>query len=136
MNFEHANITVKNIETATKFIQLAFPEAAIRGGGDRAQGGFWRHVGTAEHYIALQQEAEPKVSNRTPYTDNGINHVGFVVENVDDVKQRLQDGGYAANDMGVSEEGRTSIYVFDDTGIEWEFVQYHSDDNSVKNHYE
>ncbi len=135
MNLEHANITVNSIDAATRFLQIAFPEVKVRGEGPRQQGGFWRHIGTENHYIALQQEETPTDSNRTVYVDNGINHIGFVVANVEAVRQRLENGGYKGNAMGVEETGRTSIYFYDDTGIEWEFVQYHSDDIAIKNSY-
>jgi catechol 2,3-dioxygenase-like lactoylglutathione lyase family enzyme len=136
MNLEHANVTVSDIEEATRFLQVAFPSAKVRGGGPRVAGGFWRHIGSDDNYIALQQEEQATVSNRTTYTDVGINHLGFVVNDVNGVVNRLNAAGYQGNDMGVEEGGRTSVYYYDKTGNEWEFVEYHSDITNIKNNYE
>jgi hypothetical protein len=75
------------------------------------------------------------VSSRRDYYDLGINHVGFVVEDLAVITQRLLALGYRKNDMGVENEGRHSEYFVDDSGIEWELVEYKSDDPSVRNDY-
>jgi catechol 2,3-dioxygenase-like lactoylglutathione lyase family enzyme len=135
MQLEHINVTVTDIEEATRFLTLVYPDSKIRGEGPRQQGGSWRHVGNDNAYIALQQETEPQRSNRVAYTDLGINHLGFVVDDLAAVVERLTQAGYQSNEMGVEEAGRTSTYFYDHSGIEWEFVEYHSDDFEVKNNY-
>ncbi|MDX1341902.1 MAG: VOC family protein [Reinekea sp.] len=135
MNIEHTNMTVRNIDATTRFLRAVYPDIKIRGKGPRQNGGIWQHVGTQTHYIALQQDPEPSVSSRRDYYDLGINHVGFVVEDLAVITQRLLALGYRKNDMGVENEGRHSEYFVDDSGIEWELVEYKSDDPSVRNDY-
>lgn len=137
MKLEHANITVPDIDQATEFLMTAFPDAEVRGGGVKASTGrVWRHVGNQETYIALQQEVEVSESNRRDYIDNGVNHLGFVVDDVNRVSNALKAAGYKISIGGVDEEGRTSAYFYDNAGFEWEFVEYHSADNAIKNNYQ
>ncbi len=135
MFIEHANITVNDIDRATQFLVTAFPSLQIRGQGPRAHGGLWRHLGTEQSYIALQQEAQPHHSEHQTYQHIGINHLCFVVSDIQSLSQRLISAGYQINDAGVEEQGRTSVYFHDDSAIEWEFVQYHSDDARIRNNY-
>jgi len=134
MYLEHANLTVPDIEAATSFLQTAFPEFSIRGGGDRATGR-WQHVGTDETYLALQQETEQRADPRTPYVHDGVNHLGFVVDDVTSLTQRLLQAGYRENDLSEHHPARIRRYFFDSAGMEWEFVEYLSDDRSERNAY-
>ncbi len=137
MKLEHANINVPDIEAATAFLLAAFPKAYVRGEGKRAfSDGIWRHVGTDDSYIALQQENKPSKSNQRTYIDNGVNHLGFEVDDIEALKERLLAKQYQMNNMGVDEEGRTSAYFYDSAGNEWEFVEYHTDQLEVRNNYE
>lgn len=135
MNIEHANVTVADIEEATRFLTLVYPSIKIRGEGARQTGGSWRHVGTDDSYIALQQEAEANYSQRESYVQIGLNHLGFIVSDLKGVIDRLTEAGYTTNEMGDNQAGRSSVYYYDASGNEWEFVQYHSDDVSVRNVY-
>lgn len=136
MNIEHINITVVDIDEATRFLTTIFPSAAVRGEGTRDNGGLWRHVGSDTRYVALQCEPRANQSNRQNYVDLGINHAAFVVSDIASVTQRLNDAGYKASDMNAEEAGRTAYYYYDGSGHEWELVQYHSDDMAVRNAYE
>lgn len=136
MKLEHANITVTSIERTRAFLQLAMPEIRIRGGGPRVQGGYWQHIGTDDSYIALQEEAQSNHSNRQAYIDIGTNHLGITVDDIQGVCQRLAANGYKRSEYGVEEAGRTSVYFYDADGLEWEFVQYHSNDIALSNSYE
>ena len=135
MRIEHVNVTVTDIEEATRFLVLVEPEYHVRGEGIKQSGGWWRHVGTDDSYIALQQEAISNQSSRVSYNDIGFNHLGFVVKDIQGVVGRLTAAGYESNDMGVAEKGRTSAYFYDKSGNEWEFVEYHSEDTQVTNNY-
>lgn len=134
MYLEHANLTVPSIEAATRFLQTAFPEFQIRGGGDRTTGR-WQHVGTDVTYLALQQEAEHRPDPRTPYVHDGVHHLGFVVDDVDGLAQRLTQAGYRENALSEHHPARIRRYFFDSAGMEWEFVQYLTDDLAERNAY-
>lgn len=134
MYLEHANLTVPDIEAARRFLQTALPEFQIRGGGDRATGR-WQHVGTETTYLALQQEREHRPDPRTAYVHDGVHHLGFVVDDVLSLAQRLRKAGYRENPMSEDHPARIRRYFFDSAGMEWEFVQYLSDDPAQRNAY-
>ncbi|WP_428772960.1 VOC family protein [Vibrio sp.] len=133
---EHANITVSNLEQTLQFIQTALPEFKIRHQGKNDQR--WCHIGTDSSYLAIQEQgpADKPPGQSTPYYDIGINHIGIVVEDVSEIEQRLLKQGYRQNPQGADETFRRRIYFFDSDGIEWEFIQYFSDDANERNLYE
>ena len=81
MRLEHANLSVRDADAMTRFLQVIAPDFRVRGEGLDAQGRPWRHVGNDEFYIALQTVMEG--DTRTPYGDTpGLNHLGWEVESV------------------------------------------------------
>ena len=132
---EHANITVRDMEKAVKFITTALPEFHVRG-RDRSERHAWLHVGTDETYIALTHSPDAERGKRVAYRDLGINHVGIVVEDVDAVVARLQAAGYRQDTEPEVSRWRKRFYFLDDDHLQWEFIQYLTDDPSEKNHYE
>ena len=131
---EHANITVINIDDAVQFIQTAIPEFKVRHRGETQYR--WCHIGTDNSYIALQEMVAREQTDRAPYLDVGINHIGLVVDDVDQVKQRLLSDGYQQNDIGEENPYRKRVYFYDRSGVEWEFIQYLTQDATKKNSYE
>ncbi len=132
---EHANITVNDIGEAIRFLSTAFPHFKERGGGKTAQGARWVHFGTDSSYIALQGVVNEKEQNRTPYDEFGVNHLGYVVDDVDSIKQRLQEAGYKEGLVPEPHPHRKRIYFYDRSGFEWEFVQYYSENPAERNDY-
>lgn len=130
---EHANITVKNIDESVKFFQTAFPEMKIRGGGE-GNNGPWIHIGTDVTYFALNEDYNQHESVKN-YSSTGINHIGFVVQNVDQVAERLLGAGYERSYPKQIQQFRIRDYFLDKDGNEYEFVQYHSDEMSERNDY-
>ncbi|MEO2005915.1 MAG: VOC family protein, partial [Candidatus Poribacteria bacterium] len=95
---EHANITVPDLDDAMAFLTTAFPDFHIRGRGvaDTDSGPKqWLHLGTDTTYIALEQHATPTDCGRSPYRDNGVNHLAFVVDDIDGLIERLRGAGYS-----------------------------------------
>ena len=133
---EHANITVSSIDEAETFLKLAFPEFSERGAGQSDQKR-WVHFGTEETYIALEEMTNETTSERAPYQDNGINHIGFVVEDVEAIASRMGRAGFHQGEIHVEGEGpyRKRIYIFDGVGNEWEFVEYLTEDDAKRNVY-
>jgi hypothetical protein len=66
----------------------------------------------------------------------GFNHVGFVVNDLAEVIQRLQDVGYKTGDLAEEIDYRQRTYIFDENGVEWEFVQYLSEEPEKANVYQ
>lgn len=131
---EHANITVSNIDDAVQFIQTAIPEFKER---HRGQTNYrWCHIGTDDSYIALQEVVAREQTDRSPYLDVGINHIGIVVDDVDRVQKRLLAAGYEQNDIGEDNPFRKRVYFYDASGVEWEFIEYLTHNAENKNRYE
>ena len=70
------------------------------------------------------------------YSEFGVNHIGFVVDDLDGIDQRLQSKGYPS-DSAFQEEGefRRRHYYKDGNGMEWEFVEYLSEEVALRNNY-
>jgi catechol 2,3-dioxygenase-like lactoylglutathione lyase family enzyme len=139
MKLEHANITVQSIEEAKKFLGLAFPGFQVRGQGLLADGqGSWTHFGNDDTYIALQQNGNHSPHSGTTYTNDGINHMGFVVDDMAELVERMGSGGYEPTDASSLDDHpyRRRAYFMDNNGFEWEFVEYLSAIPAEKNMYE
>lgn len=134
MYLEHANITVNNLQEAIKFFQTAFPHFKIRGGGNAMRE--WVHLGDDETYIALGQAKEIPAKVEKNYDKAGINHIGFVVENVEEIANNLLKNGYQRDYPKAIEQFRIRDYFADNDGNQYEFVQYLSDQPEERNSYE
>ncbi len=137
---EHANITVGSTDEAMRFLGTAFPEFRVRGQGFLAGGestGRWTHFGTDETYLALQENAVPSGRSDVTYTNDGINHLGFVIEGMDALVERMADEGYHPTDASAMEGHpyRRRAYFKDQNGFEWEFVEYLTDNPAERNQY-
>ncbi|MEX1001383.1 MAG: VOC family protein [Crocinitomicaceae bacterium] len=133
MYLEHANITVNNLKEGIHFFKTAFPNFEIRGKGE-SNGRKWVHLGTQETYIAINEAVEPLKIEKN-YSSSGINHLGFVVADVDEVADRLLAAGYERDYPKQTEEFRIRDYFVDKDGNEYEFVQYLSENPLEKNKY-
>ena len=137
---EHANVTVESIEEAKRFLGTAFPDFFVRGSGylhGNADLGNWIHFGNEESYLALQQNQTHNNRAGTPYANDGINHLGFVIDDMQGLLGRMSLGGYEPTPASALESHphRRRAYFFDGNGFEWEFVQYLSDNVGEKNDY-
>ena len=130
---EHANITVNDLQEAIKFFQTAFPHFKIRGGGDGMRE--WIHLGDDDTYIAINQAKQNDLKADKNYAKIGINHLGFVVQNVEKIANNLLSNGYKRDFPKEVEQFRIRDYFADADGNQYEFVQYLSDKPEEKNSY-
>ena len=135
--FDHVNLTVVDIERATEFLTLAFPDFRVRGGGESDHGDRhdkWIHLGTDDLYVCLNETTEVRKVARNGTEETGLNHVGFIVDDVDDLLHKYEALGLkcAPTDETPS---RKRLYVTDHDALTWEFVEYLSDDPAVRNDY-
>lgn len=132
---EHANISVRDIKGMVCFLQTAFPEFRVRGEGVSQDGTRWMHVGTGETYIALSQSRlEP--GSFHPYSGvPGVNHLAYVVDDVEALRQRMVAAGYKDSTPPNMHPHRKRQYFYDPEGNDWEFVQYLSNDPAEHNDY-
>ena len=133
---EHANITVGDLNSAVKFFTTAFPHFKIRGGGGGNGERKWIHLGDDETFLAINEAMEDAIQSSQNYTTKGFNHLGFVVNNVEEIAEKLLAAGYKRNYSKQIQQFRIRDYFLDDDGNEYEFVQYLSDKIEERNSYE
>jgi catechol 2,3-dioxygenase-like lactoylglutathione lyase family enzyme len=130
---EHANMTVRNLDEAIRFLTTAIPEFTVRHRG-MADGYEWAHVGTDQTYIAISEDPEAGHTHEA-YDELGVNHIGFVVENADLVAKALNQAGFEEGIRVDPHPYRKRIYFYDQDGNEWEFVEYFTDEAALRNQY-
>jgi catechol 2,3-dioxygenase-like lactoylglutathione lyase family enzyme len=120
---EHVNITVSDPEKTATLLCTLF-DWHIRWHGDAKNGGTTYHVGSADSYVAVYAEnSEDKPSYDSYHTCGGLNHIGVVVDDLDEVEQRVRTAGFTPHSHADYEPGKR--FYFDDTdGIEFEVVSY------------
>jgi catechol 2,3-dioxygenase-like lactoylglutathione lyase family enzyme len=140
---EHANITVSDLDRAIEFFAIALPDFEVRKRwviDDKE----WAHVGTDTSYIAIntptnkKRFAAPKLAKLIDRITGGFNHVGFVVDDVKEVHQRILEAGFSRgynNGNIIEHPSRRSVYMLDDDGNEFEFMQYLTDEVAERNSY-
>lgn len=134
---EHANLVVTSIEPTLKFLQAAFPEWQVRGEGAGDWNGKprrWLHVGDDEFYITLNDNGEGAQRDLDGHAP-GLAHIGFEVSSLDEVIDRLTGAGYEIDLVGAPHPYRRNVYYIDPEGLEFEFVEYLSDNPEEKNRY-
>ena len=136
VRLEHANLTVRDIDGMIRFLQTAFPEFQVRGEGRNQNGTRWVHIGAKETYIALNQaNAEPEKRWRPYQGLPGVNHLGYEVDDVEALRDRLQAAGYKDSTPPNAHPHRKRLYFYDPEGNDWEFVQYLSPDPAERHDY-
>jgi catechol-2,3-dioxygenase len=137
IRLEHVNLVVKDIHATLDFIQTAFPDWKIRGQGENEWYGKkrnWLHVGTDDYYLTLNDGAQGQNRDLKSH-DPGLAHIGFCVENVENISSRLQAKGYEVTTIGGDHPYRKTLYFIDPAGFEFEFIQYFSKKPEEKNMY-
>jgi len=121
MHLEHVNVTVADVERSSAFYADLL-DLHIRWKGESADGKRVIHVGDNRSYLALF-EARKAGQPVQDYDAVGINHYGFVVDDLDAALARLRTLGYEPHGEFDYEPGRRA-YFFDPDGLEVELVQY------------
>jgi catechol 2,3-dioxygenase-like lactoylglutathione lyase family enzyme len=121
MRLEHVNLTVRDLDRAVAFYTDLL-DLRVRWKGPIGDGRRGAHVGDDEAYIALFEAGR---DGEVPfdYSAPGFNHLGFVVDDLDEVLRRLDDMGVAVHLDMTYEPGR-HVYCFDPEGHEVELVAY------------
>ena len=133
---EHANLCVSDIDGMIKFLQTALPDFFIRHDETDNDGDRWVHIGNEKTYIALNNSTQKKSSDWTPYSGKpGVNHLGYMVDSVKQVRSRLLAAGYIESTVENNHPFRKRLYFHDSEGRDWEFVEYLSENLEEKNNY-
>ncbi|MHC5023127.1 MAG: VOC family protein [Planctomycetota bacterium] len=123
MFLEHVNLTVSDLDRSVDFysrllgLRIRWQRAASEDLPAAA------HVGDERHYIAMFQAAPGTSAPSADYEAVGLNHFGFVVDDLDAARARLLDLGVNPHSEADYEPGRR-LYFFDPDGIEVELVEY------------
>ena len=137
VQLEHANIHVRDVDAIIDFLGTAFPSFYVRHDSGRDDCERWVHFGNDYVYLAINKATKPAVEAWQPYSGKpGVNHLGFVVDDVQALRQRLLDAGYQETTIANDHPARKRIYFNDPEGNDWEFLQYFSDDVAQRNDYE
>lgn len=134
---EHANICVHDIDSLVLFLQVAFPDFHVRHDGINVKGQRWVHIGTDETYVALTEANEDEPPRGRPYSGRpGLNHLAYVVDDVESLRARLLEAGYQESTPPNNHPHRRRVYFYDPAGNDWEFVEYLSDDPNERHDYD
>ena len=120
---EHVNITVSDPDKTAKRLCDLFGWR-IRWQGDAIHGGRTIHVGSKSSYVAVYTRgarAEAEVDSYS--TRGGLNHIGVLVADLDQVEAKVRDAGLEPHSHADYEPGRR-FYFHDDDGLEFEVVSY------------
>ena len=133
---EHLNVTLTDLDRATRALQAIVPKWSVRGAGtwdDGADGTHaWRHVGDDFQYLSLY-ETPP---GRQLRAAGAFNHLALVVDDLDAALQRLHALDIPLDHIGGSTAHRRSAYVMiEPERLQIELVAYDSDVPSERNVY-
>ncbi len=119
---EHANVTVSDpMRTARLMVDLFGWH--IRWQGPSALGGGTVHVGSEISYLALYTRDGPRTDPATFRRGRPLNHVGILVDDLEEVEARVTAAGLVPFNHGDYDPGHR-FYFFDPDGIEYEVVSY------------
>jgi len=119
---EHVNITVRDPERSAKLMRDLFGWT-IRWQGPSLNGGHTIHVGDDQFYLALYTSQGAETPDDAFRKGRPLNHVGIVVDDLDDAERRVVAAGLEPFNHGDYDPGRR-FYFFDFDGTEFELVSY------------
>jgi hypothetical protein len=137
---EHLNVTLTDLDRATRALQAILPHWSVRGTGTWDDGAghtcAWRHVGDDFQYLALYQ-TPPGRTLHASGARSAFNHLGLVVDDIDAALARLREIDIPLDHIGGSTAHRRSAYVvIEPEGLQIELVAYDSAVPGERNVYE
>lgn len=121
MHLEHVNLTVSDLDSSIAFY-CDLLDLKVRWKGPIDTDRIGAHVGDDHCYLALFQATASGTPDHD-YLRPGVNHFGFVVDDLDESRRRLEHLGATVHLTGDYEPGRR-IYFLDPDGHEVELVEY------------
>lgn len=120
---EHVNLTVANPLETAKMLSDVFGWH-IRWQGEAINGGLTVHVGAEATYLALYTRDIALKENEERYERLlGLNHLGVVVDDLDDAEKRVRAAGFTPHQFDDYEPGKR-FYFENQEGLELEVVSY------------
>ncbi|MGB1236713.1 MAG: nuclear transport factor 2 family protein [Pseudomonadales bacterium] len=156
MRVEHANIVVADLAASRDFLSVALPHWCVRGEGlsldganrevtiqqEQMKGGestgnagkkHWLHIGDNTSYLTLNQLQQPSL--RSSGRSAELAHIGIEVDDLDGVIERLGAAGYPLATLSAPHPYRKSGYFFDANDVQYEFIEYLSEQPEQRNLY-
>jgi catechol 2,3-dioxygenase-like lactoylglutathione lyase family enzyme len=121
MFLEHVNMSVADLEQTITFYEKLLG-LQVRWRGTTPSGLPAAHIGDERHYLALFEIGE-RERTEADYGQLGLNHFGFVVDDLDEAKRKLASLDVEPTMEAAYEPGRR-LYFLDPNGVEVELVQY------------
>ena len=121
MRLEHVNLTVTDLDRSIAFYSDLL-DLHVRWKGEIDGGRLGAHVGNDDVYLALFEASAPGEVDHN-YATPGVNHFGFVVDDLAEARQRVERLGASIYHEADYEPGRR-IYFLDPDGYEVELVEY------------
>lgn len=120
---EHVNLTVEDPDAAAAMLCRLF-DWKVRWSGGALNDGYSVHVGGDNSYLALYTSNQSAKGTTSSYEQiGGLNHIGLVVDNLEQLKQRVEAEGMEPYNFGDYEPGHRFYFRLDD-GLEVEVVKY------------
>lgn len=120
---EHINLTVPDPLATADMLRDLFGWQ-IRWQGESIHGGFTVHVGGTHSYVALySHEKQSENSTDSFFRQHGLNHIGVLVENLEEVERKVIKLGLTPHSHADYEPGRR-FYFRDAIGLEIEVISY------------
>jgi predicted enzyme related to lactoylglutathione lyase len=122
---EHLNVTVADPDALSDLLCHLF-DWKIRWQGSAIYGGRTIHVGNDTDYIAIYSGRPDTVlmnSAKGHTTRLGLNHIGIVVEDLDETERRVKSAGLTTHSHEDYEPGRR-FYFHTPENLEIEVVSY------------
>lgn len=120
---EHINLTVRDPKKTANLLVELF-DWRVRWEGDSIHNGYTLHVGDQNSYLAIYGRNDKYDGElRTYDLVGGLNHVGIVVDDLDEVEKRVKAAGYSPHSHADYEPGRR-FYFKDSDGLEFEVIDY------------
>ena len=124
MFLEHVNLTVSDLDRSIDFY-CNLLGLRVRWRREAGEDCAAAHVGDDRYYLALFEALPGSGPPPVDYETVGLNHFGFVVDDLDAARERLVSLGVTPHSEADYEPGRR-LYFFDPDGIEVELVKYAS----------
>lgn len=126
-HLEHVNITVSDPKKTAAMLAELFGWKTRWEGEAMAGAGYTMHVGTDDSYVAIYSGADPKQTvpkaDASYQTRGAMNHIGVVVDDLDQVEERVKVLGFDPRSHADYEPGRR-FYFEDSDGVEFEVISY------------
>ena len=119
---EHVNFTVRDPARTAQLMHDLFGWH-IRWKGPSLNGGNTIHVGDDQFYLALYTSDGRDTPDDAFRKGRPLNHIGIVVDDLDDAERRVEAAGLKPFNHGDYEPGRR-FYFYDYDGTEFELVSY------------